>query len=95
MMTEARKTIAPMSECIGLKAAAEYAQVDERTMRRWHKNHGLGFKRIGGPNARLMFSITELNAYLAGDGEALMHLRNGDYEHEALAVYRRITGIVL
>ncbi|HEV7246575.1 MAG TPA: hypothetical protein VGN93_06235 [Shinella sp.] len=93
MMTEARKTIAPVGESIGLKAASEFAKVDERTMRRWHKTHGLGFKRGTGHNAPLQFPMLELAAFTWGQQEALEQLRNGNHEHESVAQLRTLLAL--
>ena len=94
MTGKSTKTVAPASECVGLKVASAKAGVDERTMRRWHRKHSLGFKGSTGPNARLMFSLVELNAFLLGDAEALHQLRSGNYDHETVRAHRRILGLI-
>lgn len=92
-MTKSRPALAPLEECVDIKAAALIAEVDTKTMRRWHKRYGLGTKRMGSHNAPLMFSLVELSAFRHGDEECLRQLRVGNYGHDAVQAHRLLLGL--
>ena len=94
MHSSRRPALAPLSECVDIKAAALIAEVDIKTMRRWHQRYGLGRKRVGAHNAPIIFSLVELSAFMHGDEEALAQLRAGNYQHATIQAHRLLLGLV-
>ncbi len=72
-MKPTQATPAPLA--LRSHAAAAALGVDERTLRRWQKDEGLPFARVGGV---VLFPVAELRAWLA-------ERASGEHRVEALA----------
>ncbi len=71
-------------EVLPLKRAAEYAQRNDSTMKRWVKKHGIG--RQAGSHGRIEVSILGLSMVLHEDWPALEALKAG---HRSSPLVRR------
>lgn len=77
-------------EIISLKEAVFRTGKNEKTIRRWCKEDGIG--RRASPGAPWEISVLALEAKRYGDLEALAHLRVGDFKRASVARYAYIIG---
>lgn len=79
------------AEIIGLKEAAFRAGKNEKTIRRWCKEDGIGRRTSMG--APWEISAVALEAKRYGDGAALDALRRGDFSAEPVRRYADLLGL--
>ncbi|MCV3734989.1 hypothetical protein OCK02_02140 [Rhizobium sp. TRM96647] len=79
------------SEIMRIGDAAFYARRNEKTIRRWVRQYGIG--RNTGRTAPIEVSRPALDMVLAGDYAALEMLRDGDRSSPEVARYFEMAGL--
>jgi hypothetical protein len=84
-----RKVPVPMlaSEIVRIETAMHFAQVSEKTIRRWAHADGIG--RQADKHAPLQISMPALLMKLDGEAATIELLRTGDRRHPAVEFYLR------
>lgn len=78
-------------ECLNIKRAAHHAGKNDRTIRRWIKQHGIGRQSAnGGPYD---VSLPALEMVMHGDLAALEMLRSGQRSAPAVRRYLDFLGL--
>ncbi len=81
-----RPVLMRQGETYSIRLAALHANRDEKTIRRWCEQYGIG--RQSGKNAPIDVSALGLEMVLHGDFQTLELLKSGHDRHPDVAAYR-------
>lgn len=91
MSAAVRPVLMRHDDIMTVKTAADHAHRDDKTIRRWCKQHGIG--RQAGRNAPLEVSRIALEMVIHGDWRALELLRAGKRTHPDVIIYFDFVGV--